>query len=486
MCLVPKYDLNFFPRSFIISAEWFDGLTIPSNAEGMMGKRKTYRRSAAAYAEACRYLPGGVNSPVRAFGGVRPWIKSPLFIAAAKGSKIYDIDGNEYIDYVCSWGAMIVGHAHPAVIKAVREAARKGTSFGASTLAETALAKKVTAAFGSIEKVRFVNSGTEAVMTAMRLARGYTGCDLIIKMAGCYHGHSDPLLVAAGSGVAETAIASSAGVPEAIAELTVVIPYNDIEAAKAAFRKHTGKIAAVLVEPVAANMGVVPPCPPPECRCRGQAETFGGGYLQKLRQLCDEGRALLIFDEVITGFRVARGGAQELFGIKADVTCLGKIVGGGLPLAAVGGRADIMDMLAPLGPVYQAGTLSGNPVATAAANATLDILKSRDCYRKLETSAALLEEGLADAARQAGVAITINRVGSLMSCFFTEGSVQNFADVRATDIKRFKRFFAGMLKRGIYLAPSAYEAMFVSLAHSKKDIERTIEAAGSSLREIKG
>jgi len=436
-----------------------------------MDKRKTYRRSAAAYAEACRYLPGGVNSPVRAFGGVRPRIKSPLFIAAAKGSKIYDIDGNEYIDYVCSWGAMVVGHAHPAVIKAVCEAARKGTSFGAPTLVETALAKKVTAAFGSIEKVRFVNSGTEAVMTAMRLARGYTGCDLIIKMTGCYHGHSDPLLVAAGSGVAETAIASSAGVPETIAELTIVIPYNDINAVKAAFRKHRGKIAAVLVEPVAANMGVVPPV---------------DGYLQKLRRLCDEGRALLIFDEVITGFRVARGGAQELYDVKADVTCLGKIVGGGLPLAAVGGRADIMDMLAPLGPVYQAGTLSGNPVATAAANATLDILKNRDCYRKLETSAALLQEGLADAARKAGAAITINRVGSLMSCFFTEGSVRNFADVRATDIKRFKRFFAEMLRQGIYLAPSAYEAMFVSLAHSKKDIERTIEAAGSSLREIKG
>ena len=458
MCLVSKYGLKFSHRNFIIPAKTMD-------------KRKTYRRSAAAYAEACRYLPGGVNSPVRAFGGVRPRISCPLFVAAAKGSKIYDIDGNEYIDYVCSWGAMVVGHAHPAVIKAVREAARKGTSFGAPTLAETALAKKVTAAFGSIEKVRFVNSGTEAVMTAMRLARGYTGCDLIIKMTGGYHGHSDPLLVAAGSGVAETAIASSAGVPETIAELTIVIPYNDIEAAKAAFRKHRGKIAAVLVEPVAANMGVVPPV---------------DGYLQKLRQLCDEGRALLIFDEVITGFRVARGGAQELYDVKADVTCLGKIVGGGLPLAAVGGRADIMDMLAPLGPVYQAGTLSGNPVATAAANATLDILKNRDCYGKLETSAALLQEGLADAAGKAGVAITINRVGSLMSCFFTEGSVRNFADVRATDIKRFKRFFAEMLRQGIYLAPSAYEAMFVSLAHSKKDIERTIEAAGSSLREIKG
>jgi glutamate-1-semialdehyde 2,1-aminomutase len=435
-----------------------------------MGRQKTYRKSAAAFRKACEYLPGGVNSPVRAFGGLRPWWNAPLFIAAAKGAKIYDIDGNEYIDYVNSWGAMILGHAHPAVIKAVREAAQKGTSFGAPTLAETALAQKIIAAFDSIEKVRLVNSGTEAVMTAMRLARAYTKKDLIIKMAGCYHGHSDSLLVAAGSGAAEAAIASSAGVPDSIARLTIVVPYNDIEAVKAAFRMYKRKIAAVLVEPVAANMGVVPPVE---------------GYLQALRQLCDEEDGLLIFDEVITGFRLAAGGAQELFGTRADITCLGKIIGGGLPAAAVGGRADIMDMLAPVGPVYQAGTLSGNPVVTAAANATIDIL-SPDCYRKLEASAALLETGLTDAAKETRVAVTINRVGSIMSCFFTKRPVLNFADVQSTDIERFKRFAATMLKQGIYLAPSAYEAMFVSLAHSKKDIEKTIEAARKNFRKIEG
>jgi len=435
-----------------------------------MSRQKIYRKSAAAFHKACKYLPGGVNSPVRAFGGLRPWWNAPLFIAAAKGSKIYDIDGNEYIDYVNSWGAMILGHAHPAVIKTVREAARKGTSFGAPTPDETALAQKIIAAFDSIEKVRLVNSGTEAVMTAMRLARAYTKKDLIIKMAGCYHGHSDSLLVAAGSGVAEAATASSAGVPDSIARLTIVIPYNDIEAAKIAFRAHKGRIAAVLVEPVAANMGVVPPIE---------------GYLQALRQLCDYEDTLLIFDEVITGFRVAPGGAQELFGIRADITCLGKIVGGGLPAAAVGGRADIMDMLAPTGPVYQAGTLSGNPVATAAANATLEILANGECYRKLETSTALLEVGLADAAKEAGVAVTINRVGSIMSSFFADRPVLNFADVQSTDIESFKKFAATMLKQGIYLAPSAYEAMFVSLAHSKKDIEKTVEAAKRSFRKVK-
>lgn len=315
-------------------------------------------------------------------------------------------------------------------------------------------------------------------MTASRLARAYTKKDLIIKMAGCYHGHSDSLLVAAGSGVAETVSASSAGVPDAIAKLTVVIPYNDIEAAKAVFGTHEGKIAAVLVEPVAANMGVVPPV---------------DGYLQTLRNLCDKNDSLLIFDEVITGFRLARGGAQQLFGLKADVTCLGKIIGGGLPAAALGGRADIMDMLAPSGPVYQAGTLSGNPIATAAANATLDLLQARcwmldsrrvSSYEYLESRIAMLEAGLADAAKEASIAVTINRVGSIMSCFFTETKVRNFADVQSTNIKQFKKFFTEMLEQGIYLAPSAYEAMFVSLAHSKADIEKTIEAAKRSFRRL--
>jgi glutamate-1-semialdehyde 2,1-aminomutase len=431
----------------------------------MMKERKN-TKSAQAFTEAKSLLPGGVNSPVRAFGGVDV---KPLFIAAAKGSKIYDIDGNEYIDYVCSWGPMILGHAHPKVIEAIQAAVKKGTSFGSPTLAETALAKRVVNAFDSIEKVRLLNSGTEAVMTAIRLARGYTKKDLIIKMAGCYHGHSDSMLVSAGSGLAETGRASSAGVPDLIAELTVVIPYNDIDAAETAFQKHKGKIAAVLVEPVAANMGVVPPV---EC------------YLKALRNLCDTEKALLVFDEVITGFRIAYGGAQELFGIKADITCLGKIIGGGLPLAALGARADIMDMLAPVGAVYQAGTLSGNPIATAAANATLDILEKGNCYEQLEAASVMLEVGLKNAAKDAGVPVTINRVGSIMSCFFTDRPVRNFADVQSTDIKRFKRFFAEMLKQGIYLAPSAYEAMFISLAHTKQDIEKTIKAAKNAFHKI--
>jgi len=432
-----------------------------------MEEQNRYQKSAQAFAEAGNFLPGGVNSPVRAFAGVDI---GPIFIASAKGSKIYDIDGNEYIDYVGSWGPMILGHAHPKVIEAVCSATQKGTSFGAPTLAETALSEKLIAAFDSIEKVRLVNSGTEAVMTAIRLARGYTGKDLIIKMAGCYHGHSDCLLVAAGSGLAEQSSPSSAGVPDSMAKLTVVVPYNDIDSVKTAFQKHKNKIAAVLIEPVAANMGVIPPV---------------DGYLAALRDLCDAGQALLIFDEVITGFRLAADGAQELFGVKADITCLGKIIGGGLPLAAVGGRADIMDMLAPTGPVYQAGTLSGNPIATAAANATLDILQQGDCYRKLESTTGLLQAGLAETAKQADIAVTINRVGSIMSCFFTDRPVRNFADVQSTDIGRFKKFFADMLKRGIYIAPSVYEAMFISLAHTKADIEKTIEAAKNSFRKIR-
>lgn len=468
-------SLNFVANSLMIERQ----MTVD---RGQMTEHLT--KSAQAFAEACKYLPGGVNSPVRAFGGVNV---NPLFVESAKGSKIRDIDGNEYIDYVGSWGPMILGHAHPKVLKAVTAAAQKGTSFGAPTLAETALAKKIIAAFDSIEKVRLVSSGTEAVMTAIRLARGYTKKDLIIKMVGCYHGHSDSLLVAAGSGLAEattgrplgSATASSPGVPDSIAKLTVVIPYNDIEAVKGAFDVYRGKIAAVLVEPVAANMGVVPPI---------------DGYLQTLRNLCDQNDSLLIFDEVITGFRLALGGAQELFGVKADITCLGKIIGGGLPVGALGGIADIMDMLAPLGPVYQAGTLSGNPLATAAAIATLDILDTRcwmldsrrvSSYEYLESRAALLEAGLADAAKEAGIDVTLNRVGSIMSCFFTGRPVRNFADVQSTDIKRFKKFFAMMLEQGIYLAPSAYEAMFISLAHSKADIEKTIEAAKNSFQKIK-
>jgi glutamate-1-semialdehyde 2,1-aminomutase len=426
-----------------------------------------HSNSIKAYDEACGLMPGGVNSPVRAFGGVD---LKPVFIERGAGSKIYDIDGNEYIDYVGSWGPMILGHAHPQVIAAVTEAAKKGTSFGAPTLAETALAQKITAAFGSIEKVRMVSSGTEAVMSAIRLARAATGRDYIIKMAGGYHGHSDSLLVSAGSGVAEASRPGSAGIPADFAKLTIVVPYNDIAAVEAAFKKYSGKIAAVLLEPVAANVGVLVPQP---------------GYLEAVRKLCTAHKTVLIFDEVITGFRVAYGGAQERYGVAADITCLGKIVGGGLPAAAFGGRAQIMDLLAPLGPVYQAGTLSGNPLAMAAANVTLDLLRDKKCYEKLENTSAALEAGLAEAAGAAGVPVMINRVGSIMSCFFTDQPVVNYADVQATDVGRFKRFFAAMLECGIYLAPSAFEAMFVSLAHSGEDIKRTSEAARFSFKKCK-
>ena len=432
----------------------------------MANREPAHQKSVEAFWQACQYIPGGVNSPVRAFGGVD---LKPVFVARAKGSRIFDIDGNEYIDYVGSWGPMILGYGHPKVLAAIREAVDRGTSFGAPTLAETELASRIVLAFPSIDKVRLLSSGTEAVMTALRLARAYTGRDVIVKMAGCYHGHSDSLLVAAGSGLAERGTAASPGVPNAVANLTVVVPYNDVHALRQAFEKNAGQIAAVLVEPVAANMGVIPPVP---------------GYLESLRNLCDNDDTLLIFDEVISGFRVAFGGAQERYGITSDITCLGKIIGGGLPLAACGGRADIMDQLAPVGQVYQAGTLSGNPVATAAANATLNILAEPGCYRELEITAANLEVELLEAAGEAGVPVTINRVGSIMSCFFTDKRVQNFEDVRATDIAAFKRFFAEMLNRGIYLAPSAYEAMFVSLAHTKQDIDQTVEAARESFAAV--
>jgi len=432
----------------------------------MRDENKKHSKSYEAFSQACRVLPGGVNSPVRAFGGVD---LDPLFIESAQGSKIRDIDGNEYIDYVGSWGPMILGHAHPTVLEAIHQAVDKGTSFGAPTLAESELAAKIISAFASIEKVRLVSSGTEAVMSAVRVARAFTGRDMIVKMVGCYHGHSDSFLVAAGSGVAERGTASSPGVPSGLAELTVVVPYNDIEAVRAAFVNYQGRIAAVLAEPIAANMGVVPPVE---------------GYLETLRSLCDENDTLLIFDEVISGFRVALGGAQERYGISSDLTCLGKIIGGGLPLAAFGGRAEIMDRLAPLGEVYQAGTLSGNPIATAAANATLEILARPGSYEQLESSAALLEAGFADAAAQAGVPVTLNRVGSIMSCFFCDHPVRSFAEVQATDIARFKKFFGAMIERGIYLAPSAYEAMFVSLAHTKGDIEQTLDAARASFSKL--
>jgi glutamate-1-semialdehyde 2,1-aminomutase len=417
------------------------------------------KNSQAAFERAKTVIPGGVNSPVRAFGGVD---RGPLFIASASGSTITDLDGNCYIDYVGSWGPMILGHAHPEVVEAVQQAAAKGTSYGAPTPGETELAERIAAAVGSIDKVRLVSSGTEAVMTALRLARAHTKRDRIVKMVGCYHGHSDGMLVSAGSGLAEHGIPSSAGVPGSVAEKTIAVPYNDLAAVRQAFANFPDQIAAVVVEPVAANMGVVLPAQ---------------GYLAGLRLLCDQCSAVLIFDEVITGFRIAFGGAQERYGVRADLTCLGKIVGGGLPAAAVGGRRDIMDRLAPLGPVYQAGTLSGNPLAVAAANKTIELLSKPDIYRTLDKKGAALETGLKSAAANAGIPLTINRVGSILSGFFTDRSVNNFEDVQTTDIARFKRFFAKMLDQGVYLAPSAYEAMFVSLAHSEQDIVKTVEAA---------
>ena len=363
---------------------------------------------------------------------------------------------------------MILGHAHPTVIEAIQQAAKKGTSYGAPTVGETELAERIVAAIDSIDKVRLVSSGTEAVMTAIRLARAYTKHDVIVKMIGCYHGHSDGLLVSAGSGLAEHGIPSSAGVPGSIAEKTIAIPYNDLAAAQQAFTNFPTQIAAIVVEPAAANMGVVPPV---------------DGYLAGLRNLCNQFGAVLIFDEVITGFRVAFGGAQQRYGVQADLTCLGKIVGGGLPAAAVGGQRAIMDLLAPLGPVYQAGTLSGNPLAVAAANTTLDLLAKPGVYEALEEKGAALEAGLVGAAAKTGIPLTVNRVGSILSGFFTNRPVRTFDDVQTTDIARFKRFFARLLDQGVYLAPSAYEAMFVSLAHSKQDIEKTIKAAYNAFFE---
>ena len=426
-----------------------------------------YTKSNQAYEVACSLMPGGVNSPVRAFGGVD---EKPIFIAKAKGSHIFDIDGNEYIDYVGSWGPMILGHAHEKVVGAVKAAAENGTSFGAPTLNENTLAAMVKRAFPSIDKMRMVSSGTEAVMTAIRLARAYTGRDCILKMSGGYHGHSDSLLVSAGSGVAEFAKPGSPGVPAELAKLTIVVPYNDINTLSAVLNMHGSRIAAVLLEPVAANVGVLVP---------------QDGYLEIVRDLCDMNGSVLIFDEVITGFRVALGGAQELYKIKPDLTCMGKIVGGGLPAAAFGGKGEIMDLLAPLGPVYQAGTLSGNPLATAAAITTLEILSGGGCYEKLEKTSAALAGGIKKAADEAGVAITINRVGSIMSVFFTDKPVFNYEQVKTTDSGRFKKFFSLMLAGGIYLAPSAFEAMFISLAHSEDDIQKTIAAARKAFKAIK-
>lgn len=433
-------------------------------------------KSKKQFVRALRFIPGGVNSPVRAFKNVGG---SPVFIAKGSGSKIYDIDGSEYIDYVCSWGALILGHSHPLILAAVKTAAQKGTSFGAPTVAETEVAEIICNAFDSIEKLRLVSSGTEAVMTAVRLARAFTGRDYILKMNGCYHGHSDSMLVPLEtgrlrrpSGITDALSLTGlvCGIPKSLSALTIVADYNNIDSAANVFEKYKNKIAACIIEPVAANMGVVLPKP---------------GYLKTLGKLCSDNKSLLIFDEVITGFRLCFGGAQKLFKVKPDLTCLGKIIGGGLPFAAVGGRAEIMNLLAPAGGVYQAGTLSGNPLATAAALATLKLLKNKNFYNRLEEKSQMLQAGLLDAGKQASIPLTINRIGSLLSCFFTEKPVFDFADAKSADAGLFAVFFAKMLKNGIYLAPSPFEAMFISASHSKKDIEKTIKAAQNSLKEAR-
>ncbi len=424
------------------------------------------KRSQELFREAQRYLPGGVNSPVRAFkavGGIPP------FIVRGRGPKIYDEDGNEFIDYVGSWGPLILGHSHPQVVEALKRAIERGTSFGAPTKLETTLAKMVCSAMPSIEMVRFVNSGTEATMTALRLARAFTGRDKIVKFAGGYHGHADGLLTKAGSGMATLGIPDSPGVPSSYAQNTLVVPYNNTELVAQLFQRYPKEIAAVIVEPVAANMGVVLPQP---------------GFLMSLRELTNEFGALLIFDEVITGFRVAYGGAQALYRVAPDLTCLGKIIGGGLPVGAYGGRREIMEMMAPVGPVYQAGTLSGNPLAMTAGIETLKVLSQPGVYSQLEAKASTLEEGITTAASEANIALHISRVASLLTAFFTSKPVVDYESARRTDTTLFGRFFQQLLSDGLYWPPSQFEAAFVSLAHSDEDIQTTIRVIDKALSSL--
>jgi glutamate-1-semialdehyde 2,1-aminomutase len=415
--------------------------------------------SETLFEKARQIIPGGVNSPVRAFRAVGG---HPVFFARGQGAMLHDVDGNAYIDYVCSWGPLILGHAEPSIVAAIREAAGDGTSFGAPNPHEIELARLVVDAVPGIEKVRMVNSGTEATLSALRLARGYTGRDLIVKMDGCYHGHVDALLVKAGSGVATLGIPGTPGIPARVAEQTLVLPYNDLDALARLVRERGRDIACVIVEPVAANMGVVPPKP---------------GYLAGVRDITERAGIVLIFDEVITGFRVARGGAQELYRVIPDLTTLGKILGGGLPIGAYGGREEIMDRVAPDGPVYQAGTLAGNPLAMRAGCAMLQALREPGVYERLEAAAARLEAGLARAAADTGLPVRLSRVGSLLTPFFSGRVPVDWASVADADTKMYARFFRGMLERGVYLAPSQFEAAFVSLAHTDEIVDRTIDTA---------
>ncbi len=412
---------------------------------------------------ASRFFPGGVNSPVRAWRSVGG---EPLFISRGAGARVYDADGNEFIDYVGSWGPLILGHAEPHVVAAIQDAATRGTSYGAPSELEIELARRITGALPSMDMLRFVSSGTEATMSAIRLARAFTGRSKILKFDGGYHGHADFLLGKAGSGVATLALPDSAGVPPEIASTTAIAPYNDLDAVNRLFEAYRGEIAAAIVEPVAGNMGVVPP---------------GEGFLSGLRDVAHANNALLIFDEVITGFRVGWGGAQGLYGIAPDLTCLGKIIGGGLPVGVYGGRRDIMEQIAPLGPVYQAGTLSGNPLAMAAGIATLDTVAAiPDAYGRLERLGAQLERGLRDVAAEARIPATINRVGSMLTTFFTAQPVTDYASAKSADTKAYARFLHRRLEHGIYCAPSQFEATFVSLAHTPEDIARTIQGAAEA------
>jgi len=426
-----------------------------------------FNKSAQLFAEARRWLPGGVNSPVRACLAVG---RDPVFIERGDGPYLYDVDGNRYVDYVCSWGPLILGHRHPAVIAALADCLERGTSFGAPTELEVELAKAICAAFPACEMVRLVNSGTEAVMSALRLARAWTGRPKIVKFAGCYHGHADYLLVQAGSGALTFGVPTSPGIPPDVAVNTISAPYNDLETLERIFAREGANIAAVIVEPVAGNMGVVPPRP---------------GFLPGLRKLTQSAGALLIFDEVITGFRVAYGGAQELYGVTPDLTCFGKIIGGGLPVGAYGGGREIMEQVAPQGPVYQAGTLSGNPLAVAAGLATLKELQRPGFYAELEAKGARLAAGLQAAAREAGFPAAVNRVGSLLCAFFTGKEVTDYETALSSDPERYAAFFRKMLDRGVYLAPSQFEAAFVSAAHTPEQIDYTVEAAAKAFQELK-
>jgi glutamate-1-semialdehyde 2,1-aminomutase len=422
-------------------------------------------RSEEIFQKACRVLPGGVNSPVRAFKAVSG---TPPFIVSASGCILTDLDGNEYIDYIGSWGPMILGHARKEVVDALMDAVKNGTSYGTPSPLEVELAEEIVSRVPSVEKVRFVNSGTEATMSAIRLARAAAGRNIIVKFAGGYHGHGDSFLIQAGSGATTLGVPTSPGVTEGVSRDTRVLTYNNIESVKDLFEKEGDKIAAIIVEPVAGNMGVVPPVP---------------GFLQGMRDVCDKYGSLLIFDEVMTGFRVARAGAQQVYGITPDLTTFGKVIGGGLPVGAYGGRGDLMSMIAPEGPVYQAGTLSGNPLAMAAGLQTLKLLDDA-VYKKLEKSSSLLEEGLKNRADKADIPVIIQRVGSMITVFFTDKPVKNLNDASSADHDRFAKFFTHMLRNGIHLPPSGYEAWFVSAAHDQLVIEKTVDVAGSAFKAL--